>query len=56
MKYHPDKTGNDPVKSAYFVKLQRAMEAITSGTADGKVNLKRVDGTRGVELFTGAQS
>ena len=35
VKYHPDKTGNDPVKSAYFVKLQRAMEAITSGTADG---------------------
>ena len=49
MKYHPDKTGNDPVKSAYFVKLQRAMEAITSGTADGKVNenalMERVSGT-----------
>ena len=49
VKYHPDKTGNDPVKSAYFVKLQRAMEAITSGTADGKVNenalMERVSGT-----------
>jgi len=37
------------VKSEYFVKLQRAMEAITSGTADGKVNenalMERVKGT-----------
>ena len=49
IKYHPDKTGNDPMKSEYFVKLQRAMEAITSGTADGKVNenalMERVKGT-----------
>ena len=33
VKYHPDKTGNDPVKSAYFVKLQRAMEAMAEGKA-----------------------
>jgi hypothetical protein len=37
------------MKSEYFVKLQRAMEAITSGTADGKVNenalMERVKGT-----------
>jgi hypothetical protein len=57
VKYHPDKTNNDPVKSEYFVKLQRAMEAITSGTADGKVNenalQERVSGTihRCVELM-----
>ena len=38
IKYHPDKTGNDPKKKEYFMKLQGAMEVITKGTFDGPAN------------------
>jgi hypothetical protein len=38
LKYHPDKTGNDPVKKEFFMKLQSAMEVITKGTFDGPSN------------------
>lgn len=38
LKYHPDKTGNDPKKREYFMKLQAAMEVITKGTFDGAKN------------------
>ena len=38
VRYHPDKTGNDPKKKEHFVRLQQAMEVITKGTFDGAVN------------------
>lgn len=34
MRYHPDKTGNDPSKKELFLKIQKAMEMITNGVAD----------------------
>eukprot|EP00227_Mantoniella_beaufortii_P020086 CAMPEP_0197575288 /NCGR_PEP_ID=MMETSP1326-20131121/736_1 /TAXON_ID=1155430 /ORGANISM="Genus nov. species nov., Strain RCC2288" /LENGTH=352 /DNA_ID=CAMNT_0043138027 /DNA_START=221 /DNA_END=1276 /DNA_ORIENTATION=- len=38
LKYHPDKTGNDPKKKDFFMKLQSAMALITQGTFDGPAN------------------
>ena len=29
VRYHPDKTGNDPKKKEHFVRLQQAMEAVS---------------------------
>jgi hypothetical protein len=34
MVYHPDKTGNDPAKTAMFIKIQKAMDMVTKGTFD----------------------
>ena len=34
MMYHPDKTGNDPVKKETFIRIQQAMELITKGMYD----------------------
>lgn len=32
-EFHPDKTGNDPIKMAHFVRLQKAKELLLSGTS-----------------------
>ena len=51
MKYHPDKTGNDPVKKEMFIRIQEAMELITKGMFDdarpddAKAVMKRVHAT-----------
>ena len=31
MQYHPDKTGNDPLKTKHFLRLQKAMQVLLSG-------------------------